>query len=72
MNTPSIEHLAKVLGCTSDQINSQFAKNARQLRAMHGQAVKLDHKFNGFTAVELDKLASNYERRAIKGYSGSN
>ena len=58
-----IAAMAKILGCSVDQINTQLDKNARTLRAMHAQAVKTGKRVNGFTANDLDALAESYEKR---------
>ncbi len=56
--------MAKILGCTVDQINNQLDKNAVQLRAMEAQAIAKGRKINGFTASDLGALAESYEKRA--------
>jgi hypothetical protein len=53
------ETKAAVLGCTPAQLRAQFAKNARQLRAM---AVKArGRKINGYSADQLNEMASHIE-----------
>jgi hypothetical protein len=56
--------MAKILGCSVDQINTQLDKNAKTLRRMHAEAVATGKKVNGFTANDLDALAESYEKRA--------
>lgn len=61
MQNTNKKSIAKVLGCTVEQINNQFVVNARQLRAMHAQAVRTGKKINGYTASDLDAMAESYE-----------
>lgn len=52
-------------GITEEQLRAQYAKNAKQLRAMAIQARKLaPNRFRGFTADELEEKAAEYERKA--------
>ena len=52
---------AAVLGCTPAQLRVQFAKNARQLRAMAKQAQRTNKKVNGYSADDLNEMASHIE-----------
>jgi hypothetical protein len=61
---PSNESIAKTLHCTVDSVREGFAKNAKQLRAMHALAVKKGKKVCNFTAEELDRRATYAEERA--------
>ena len=50
---------------TPDMIRAQYAKNAKQLRAMAEQAAKTPgKKYRGKTAAEWDAVASRYENLA--------
>lgn len=50
-----------MFGCTIEQLNQQYAANARTFRTMHAKAVATGKKVNRYTAEELDAMASKYE-----------
>jgi hypothetical protein len=56
---PTSEQIAKLFGVPVENVEKQFAKNAKQLRTM---AKKGDHR--GYTAKQLTKLASEAEAKA--------
>lgn len=55
--------MAKILGCTPDQIKTQLAKNARQLRGMQSKAIATGKKVNGYSASDLGAMALSFEQR---------
>ncbi len=61
---PSNEAISRKLGCSVESVKAGFAKNAKQLRAMHALAMKKGKKVCNFTADELDARATYAEERA--------
>lgn len=59
------EHIAKVLGCTVEQLTGQHAKNAAQLALMLHKATTTGRKVNGFTA---DQLRVMYRKSHARAY----
>lgn len=57
--------IAKIFGCTEDQVRAQFLANANQLAKMRAKAVKTGKKVNGYTAAELRCHASNTFAKAV-------
>ncbi len=55
-----------LLGCTMDQLNSQYAANAQQLEKMYEKAVATGKKVNGYTAAQLDKMTGDYYKMATE------
>lgn len=60
--TPS--EICKFFGCTMDQLNSQYVKNAEGLEAMYKKAAKTKKKVNGYTAEQLDSMTAKYYQLA--------
>lgn len=65
-NTPAYtqEMIAKVMGCTVEQLRSQHAKNATQLALMLHKAVTSGRKVNGYTADQLREMHLKAHKRA--------
>ena len=59
------EMIAKVMGCTVEQLTSQYAKNAAQLAVMLHKAVTTGRKVNGYTAEQLRELHTKAQKRAF-------
>lgn len=47
------EQIAKIFGCTPQQVKAQFSANAEQLYAMATKASATGKKVNGYTAAQL-------------------
>lgn len=59
-----IEGIARKLGCTVDQLRSQYRVNAAKLRGMQARAIATGEKVNGYTADRLAELAAVTEEMA--------
>ena len=59
-----VKAIAKMFGCTEDQVRSQFAKNAEQLRAMQAKANLCGKRVNGYTADEHARMAAECEAKS--------
>lgn len=52
-----VETIAKKLGCTPGQVRHQFWRNAMQLSMMADKAERTGKRVNGFTELELRRMA---------------
>lgn len=59
MTKPTPSQIAKIFGCTEQQVRKQFASNAKQLSSMASKAQRTSRKVNGFTAEQLCRMADN-------------
>lgn len=59
---PTADIIAALLRCTPQQVQSQFAKNAKTLRQMALRAGT--GRYRGYTAADLNRLADAAERKA--------
>lgn len=65
------EMIAKVMGCTVEQLRSQHAKNAAQLAGMLVKSVETGRKVNGLTAHQLgDMYRKSFDRAYPKSAQG--
>jgi hypothetical protein len=55
MNTTTV---AKLFGCTEEQAQRQYEKNAKQLGEMAAKAERTGRKVNGYTAGDLRFMES--------------
>lgn len=53
--------ICKLFGCSLEQLNSQYADNAKVLKGMQAKAVKSGKKVNGYTADQLKEAANTYD-----------
>ncbi len=58
------EDVARVMGCTVEQVKSLHAKNAAQLALMLHEAVMTGKNINGFTAEQLRVMYKAAKERA--------
>lgn len=58
------KQIAKLTGCTVEQVRAQHARNADALAGMLAKAESTGRKVNGYTADELRTLHQAAQRRA--------
>ncbi len=55
------DQICKMFGCTREQLNAQYAKNADGLNSMREKAAKTGKKVNGYTEKQLAEHADRYK-----------
>jgi len=55
---PTTAQIAKLFGCTEQQVRDQFLANAAQLSLMANKSKRAGHKVNNFTAQQLSSHAA--------------
>ena len=56
--------VAKLFGCTVEQAQSLYERNARQLQSMANKARRSGRKVNHYTAAQLDARAAAFRAQA--------
>lgn len=56
------EQICKLFGCTMEQLNAQYAANAKVLENMHKKAKKTGKKVNDYSETELKGHAARYKQ----------
>ncbi len=62
--TPDTATIARLFGCTPEQVRAQFAANSKQLSAMADKAQRTTRKVNGYTAQQLRAMACQAATKA--------
>ena len=62
------QQIAKLTGCTVEQVRAQQARNASMLAGMLDKATATGRKVNGYTADELRTMHSAATQRAVGVY----
>lgn len=60
----SKEQICQMFGCTMEQLNAQYAANARTLEGMHKKAKRTGKKVNDYTEQQLKAHTERYNRMA--------
>lgn len=58
------QEICKLFGCSMNQLNSQYAKNAEGLEGMYKKAAKTKKKVNGYNAEQLEAMTTKYYQLA--------
>lgn len=61
---PTAPTVARLFRCTVEQVKSQYARNAAQLRRMADKAAASGRKVNGYTAEQLAAHAARASERS--------
>lgn len=58
--------ICKLLGCTEEQLNNQYAENAKGLSQMRDKAIRTGKKVNNYTGKQLTAITTKYVELALK------
>jgi hypothetical protein len=56
------DEICKMFNCSMNQLNTQYARNAKTLATMRDKAKKTGKKVNGYTYKELAEKTATYEK----------
>ncbi len=59
------QQTCRMFGCTMEQLNNQYLRNAQVFEKMYEKAVATSKKVNGYTADQLDQLTGKYYQLAM-------
>lgn len=54
--------IASFFGCSLEQLNKQYADNAKVLSNMRDKAAKTNKKVNGYTLSQLTDMTEKYKK----------
>lgn len=63
LQTPS--QIAQFFGVSVERLKEQYLENAKGLEQMHKKAVSTGKKVSGYTAEQLEKMTTDFYKRAI-------
>lgn len=61
---PTIDAIARMFGCSAEQVRAQFSANGAILAKMTESAIRSGRKVHGYSAAELASIASEQMRRS--------
>jgi hypothetical protein len=56
------DQTCKLFGCTTEQLNKQYAQNAIGLQRMLNKAIETKKKVNGYSENQLKNMVDEYNK----------